>query len=442
MAVQPEDIRLLSNPRFRRLLESRMLGQTAQNAMMYALLILVVEDTGSSVQSVILVAAFTLPGIVLSLPAGAAADVIPKRLTLTLGYFLRAVIAAALIYYSDDLVYIYLLAAASSVVLQFFSPAEAATVPALVRREQLTAANSWMLFILILGQIVGLVVMAPLLLKALDARAVFVACTALFLAATYVIGWMASGFSEYRAEKPAAPGFVAATREGFRILRHDRHVYLSTIYLTTAIALSRVLVVLLPKYTENVLNIQPEDTVFIAAPAAVGAGIGLLLAPPLTRLIGAWRIVAFAFGLFLLGLGALGLAVYVEDVIRGRFDLGTIDLGEETFGVSGSITVTMLLAIPLGFAFTLVSVASRVVMNQRAPPEAQGRVYAVQMALGDLFSLPLLLLVGIIADSVGVRTTLLAATAGGGLIAAYLTVSRPWGPSGRQRIGSEATGTP
>jgi MFS family permease len=430
MAVQPEDIRLLSNPRFRRLLESRMLGQTAQNAMMYALLILVVEDTGSSVQSVILVAAFTLPGIVLSLPAGAAADVIPKRLTLTLGYFLRALIAAALIYYSDDLVYIYLLTAASSVVLQFFSPAEAATVPALVRRDQLTAANSWMVFILILGQIVGLVVMAPLLLKALDARAVFVACTALFLAATYVIGWMASGFSVYRQEKPAELGFVEATREGFRILRNDRRVYLSTIYLTTAIGLSRVLVVLLPKYTENVLNIQAEDTVFIAAPAALGAGIGLLLAPPLARFIGAWRIVAFAFGLFLLGLGALGLAVYVQDVIRGRFDLGTIDLGEETFGVSGSITVTMLLAFPLGFAFTLVSVASRVVMNQRAPPEAQGRVYAVQMALGDLLSLPLLLLVGIIADSVGVRTTLLAATVGAGLIAGYLTVSRQWGPSG------------
>jgi MFS family permease len=271
--------------------------------------------------------------------------------------------------------------------------------------------------------------MAPLLLKALDARTVFVACTALFLIATYVIGWMASGFSEYREKNPAAPGFVETTREGFRILRNNRRAYLSTIYLTTAIALSRVLVVLLPKYTENVLNIKAEDTVFIAAPAALGAGIGLLLAPPLARLIGAWRIVALAFGLFLLGLIALGLSVYVEDAIRGRFDLGTIDLGEETFGVSGAITVTMMLAIPLGFAFTLVSVASRVVMNQQAPPEAQGRVYAVQMALGDLLSLPPLLLVGIVADSAGVRATLLAASLTAAAGALYLTFSRGSGSS-------------
>ena len=435
MAVAPEDIRLLVNPRFRRLLEARLLGQTAQNAMLYALLILVVEDSGSSLQSAILVAAFTLPGIVLSLPAGAAADVIAKRLTLTLGYLLRALIAAALIYYGDDdLVYIYLFAAASSVVSQFFSPAEAATVPSLVRREQLTAANSWMLFILILGQIAGMVVMAPLLLKALDARAVFVACTALFLIATYVIGWMASGFSEKREKKPAAPGFVEMTREGFRILRNNRRAYLSTIYLTTALALSRVLVVLLPKYTENVLNIKAEDTVFIAAPAALGAGIGLLLAPPLARLIDAWRIVAPAFVLFLLGLIALGLSVYVEDAIRGRFDLGTIDLGEETFGVSGAITVSMILAVPLGFAFTLVSVASRVVMNQQAPPEAQGRVYAVQMALGDLLSLPLLLLVGVAADSVGVRATLLAASLTAAAGAIYLTF---WRRSGSPIVAPE-----
>ena len=434
MAVRPEDIRLLANPRFRRLLESRVLGQTAQNAMLYAMLILVVQESGSSVQSAILVAAFTLPGIVLSLPAGATADVIPKRLTLTLGYLLRAVIAAALIYYGDDLAYIYLLAAASSVVLQFFSPTEAATVPSLVRWEQLTAANSWMLFILILGQIAGMVVMAPLLLKALDARAVFVACTALFLIATYVIGWMASGFSEYREKKPGAAGFFEMTQEGFRILRNNRRAYLSTIYLTTAIALSRVLVVLLPKYTENVLNINAEDTVFIAAPAALGAGIGLLVAPPLARLIGAWRIVAPAFVLFLLGLIALGLSVYVDEAIRGRFDLGTIDLGEETFGVSGAITVTMMLAIPLGFAFTLVSVASRVVMNQQAPPEAQGRVYAVQMALGDLLSLPLLLLVGVVADSVGVRATLLAVSLTAAAGAMYLT---SWRRSGSPIVAPE-----
>jgi len=92
------------------------------------------------------------------------------------------------------------------------------------------------------------------------------------------------------------------------------------------------------------------------------------------------------------------------------------------------ITVSMLLAVPLGLAFSLVSVAARVVMNEHARPEAQGRVFAVQMALGDFLSLLPLLLVGVIADIVGVRATLLAAALSAIAVAGYLTFSRRFGP--------------
>src|SRR3972149_1479552 len=118
MAVQPEDIRLLRNPRFRRLLESRVIGQTAQNALLYTLLILVVEETGSSVQSTVLIMAFTIPSIILGIPAGTIADILPKRFTLTAGYLLRAAVVGALIYYRGDVWAIFLLAAAFSSVGQ------------------------------------------------------------------------------------------------------------------------------------------------------------------------------------------------------------------------------------------------------------------------------------------------------------------------------------
>src|SRR2546425_12310702 len=113
MAVEPEDIRLLKNPRFRRLLEARLLGQTAQNATLYALLIAVVDRGGSSIDATLLIVAIALPSIVFGIPAGTIADMLPRRFTLTLGYVARGLISAALIYYHDDLWSIYLLAAAS-----------------------------------------------------------------------------------------------------------------------------------------------------------------------------------------------------------------------------------------------------------------------------------------------------------------------------------------
>ena len=422
-----DDVRLLKNPRFRRLVEARIIGQTAQNAMLYALFILVVNETGSSVQSTILVIAFAVPSIVLGIPAGAVADMLPRRFTLTVGYLLRAAIVASLVFYSDSTLSIFLLAAAFSTVGQFFAPAEAAVVPVLVRRDQLPAANALMVLTLILGQIAGMVVLAPVLLKLIDARSVFVASTLLLLWATYIMGWMASGFTQAEEEKRTSFGFMEAMQEGFRILRGDRHAYLAIVYLVTSLSLLKVLVILLPKYTEDVLEISTEDTVYVAAPAAMGAALGLALAPPLSRWLGAWRVVAFGFALFLLGLVGLGLVVYVRDFIQSNLDLG-ISFVEDEVGVSSVITVSMLLAVPLGLAFSLVSVAARVVMNEHARPEAQGRVFAVQMALGDFLSLLPLLLVGVIADIVGVRATLLAAALSAIAVAGYLTFSRRFGP--------------
>lgn len=424
-----EEIRLLENPPFRRLLESRILGQCAQNALLYALLILVVADSDSSIHSTLLVLAFTLPSIILGIPAGTAADLLPKRFTLTLGYLLRALVAAALVFYTDNLLFVYLLAAASSAIGQFFSPAEASVVPAVVRRDQLSAANSLMILTLVLGQIAGMVAIAPLLIKLMGEEAVFVVCTILFLGATYVIGWMASGFTQAQDEKPLAIGFMQATREGFNILRTNRHAYLAIVYLVTAVALSRVLVILLPKYVKDVLDIAPEDTVFVAAPAAIGAAFGLLLAPPLTNWLGAWRVVIGGFAVYLAGLVGLGLVVYVRAFIDANLDLG-ISFVEDEVGVSSVITVTMLLAIPIGFAFTLTSVAARVVMNEQAPQEAQGRVFGVQMSLGDLLTLLPLLLVGVVADVVGVRATLLACAIAAVAATTYLTFSKRFGPPG------------
>ncbi len=183
----------------------------------------------------------------------------------------------------------------------------------------------------------------------------------------------------------------------------------------------------MPEYTENVLDIAAEDTVFVAAPAAIGAGLGLLLVPLLARLFGAWRVVVFGFSVFLLALVGLGLVVYVRDFIQANLDLG-ISFVEDEVGVSSVITVAMLLAIPVGFAFSLVSVSGRVVMNEQAPPETQGRVFAVQSALGELLSLLPLLVVGVVADVVGVRATLLASALAATVVTGYLTFSRRFGP--------------
>ena len=286
-----------------------------------------------------------------------------------------------------------------------------------------------MMLTLVLGQIAGIVMIAPLLIWLVAPEAVFLVCAGLFLFAAYIIGWLTTGFGPLPGERTQAMGFIAATREGFHILRTDRRAYLAMIYLVTATALSRVLIILLPKYTRDALQISPEDTVFVAAPAAIGAALGLVFVPMGVRLLGAWRVVIFGFATLLVGMLGLGLVVYVRDFIIQNFNFG-LGFLEFDVGVSSVITMAMLLAIPLGFAYTLVSVGTRVVMNQQAPLEAQGRVFAVQMAVGDTLSLLPLLLVGVVADLVGARATLLVSAVAAMAATGYLTFSNRWGPRG------------
>jgi hypothetical protein len=252
----------------------------------------------------------------------------------------------------------------------------------------------------------------------------------LFAIAAWIV-LLARRFTARVPESAAPMGFIEATRHGFEILRTDRKAYRAIVYLVISIALSKVLIILLPEYTRTVLDIEPEDAVFVALPAALGAALALLLVPVMSGLLGAWRVAAFGFVLLLLGLLGMGFVVYLRDFIMDNVDLGFAFVEEEV-GVSSVITMTMLLAIPIGFAFTLVGVATRVVLNEQAPPEAQGRVFAVQMAIGDLLSLLPLLIVGIAADTFGVRTTLITATVTAMIVSGYLTFgrrSRPERPS-------------
>jgi MFS family permease len=421
MALEPRDVGLLSNSRFRRLLESRLLGHTGQNATIYAVFILAVGEENSSFNAALLLTASLVPSILLGIPAGYIVDQSPKRLVLTLGYMARALICLVLLATDLQLEEILLLAAASSIVGQFLGAAEPSIVPAIVPTERLPAANSMMILAHVAAQVIGLVALAPLLLKQVSADAVFVTSAALLFGAALITGVFARDFTP---PPPApAPGAPAGGEPQPERFAYTRRAYLATLYLTVTVVMSKIIVAVFPAYADDVLGIAPEDIVFVAAPAAIGAGIGIVLAPPLCR-IGAFWVASTAFVLSLIGLLTLGFVADFRDVIQSNINIG-IGFVEEEVGVSSVITVTMLLAIPIGMALSVNNVASRVVLNQEMPQRSQARAFAIQSVLADLVALVPVLGVGLIADAVGAGSTLIATTVAAIGLSIYLVLGRP-----------------
>jgi MFS family permease len=441
MAVQPEDVRLLANDPFRHLLESRAVGQIGQNALLYTLLILIVNETGSSIYSTLLVTAFILPSILLGLPAGGLADVLPRRPLLVLGYVVRAVLVAGIIISSDDVWTILLLVLAFSTVGQFTGPAESAALPVLVRRDQLAAGNSLFVLSVMVGQGVGAVVLAPFILKIFGARVSLGVAAAMFLWAAFIVSLVTGLRARPIAESVHRDegGLMDALTAGWAVLRSSRPAFLVLVYLTAVGTLGKALAVLAPYYTKDVLGIETENTVFVVAPAGIGAVTALLLAPPLARWLGALKVAAVGFVLYVLGIVGLGLVVLVRDFLLENVELG-LAFVEREVGVSSVVTMAMILAIPVGFAATVVGIAGKAVLNQEAPEGKQGRVFATQSALSDALSLLPLFAIGGVAELVGVREVLLVAAVATFVVGVYLSVSRRFGP--RPQVQPAEAGSP
>src|SRR3990170_4975793 len=442
MAVQPEDLRLLANSRFRRLMEARAVAQTGQNAMLYTLLILVVNETASSIHSTLLITAWMLPAILIGVPAGGLADVLPKRALLVAGYAGRAAPVAAMILCVDGVWTLCLLVLAFSSVGQVSGPAEAAALPILVRRDQLTGANSWMVLSLMVGQAAGAVALAPFVLKFIGAETCL-AIAALLLAAAAFIATSVTGLRAGSGGQAAPPpvGLLESLAAGGSVLWTSRRAFLALVYLTVVGTLAKALAVLAPHYTRDVLKIATENTVFVVAPAAIGALLALVVTPPLARWAGAARMAALGFVLYVLGIVGLGLIVYVKDFIVDNMELG-LPFVEREVGVSSVsiVTMAMILAIPLGFAATIVGVAGKAVLNEEAPEGKQGRVFATQGALSDALSLAPLFAIGGVAELVGVREVLLVAAVAAFLAGVYLGVSRRFGPPRRSSQRARGNG--
>ena len=122
---------------------------------------------------------------------------------------------------------------------QFFGPAEAAAIPDLVRRRQLLAANTLFTFTFTISQMIGIVLLAPWLIKFAGAPALFVIIALMYLVCSGLVMLLpasqppARGLDTLRRET-----IVADTRrdlgEAWSFITTDRQTWWSMVYLTTA----------------------------------------------------------------------------------------------------------------------------------------------------------------------------------------------------------------
>src|SRR5204863_2498460 len=122
-----------------------------------------------------------------------------------------------------------------------------------------------------------------------------------------------------------------------------------------------------------------------------------------------------------------GLAFLVSVITAGHPPLIQLPtLGEVSF----LVLPVMALALVAGLGFVAIMVPSQTFLQERAPVDLRGRVFAVQLMLSNFASIVPLLLLGGLADVIGVDKTLLLIgllIAGAGVISVRIVPGEaPW----------------
>ena len=386
---------LLKNSRFLQLWIGQGTSFLGDAVSMVALVVLVVQVTGSASAVGGALIARLLPTLASPL-AGVLADRLDRRLVLVASDLARAILVLGLIF-ATNLATIYVLVFFMGLARTLFNPTVRAAFPSVVGRGDLTRANALMGGTFSVSETAG-PALGGLLVATVGVDAAFVLDAATYLVSAVLLSLIPLPRPQ-REEDDA--GFGEDLRSGFSYLSRSR--------VPLAIVLGAFLTVL-------TVNITIPAEVFLARETfdAGNAGYGLLVG-----LYGGGMVLGSA------------LMVTLGDRVRllPLYFFGVFATALALFGTGLSPTFALALGalVVAGIANGTENVATDTILQKRVPDAFLGRVFSVRFfgfSVGEVFAYGI---GGAVVDASGARFTYLlagAATAAAGLmILAFLVIA-------------------
>ena len=403
--VSTEGSLLHGNTNFSRLWGSQALSQTAQNILNFALIIRVFElahGTRFGNSSVaLLILSFGVPSVIFAAVAGVYVDRWNRRKVMVVTNFARAILVLGYLFFEHNLVIVVILSFLISTLTQFFSPAEAATIPLVVPHEKLLQANSLFIFTLNASFVIGYSVSTPVI-ALFGTNGPYFLTSLMFLIATLLViplpgnkpmakftGGIGTLFRTIRTE-------VAGN---FRLIRTNHNLIFPIFQLTMTQATVGVVLALAPALSLAVLAAPIKATALILIiPAGVGMVLGVVAIGSITKRFTKLQIVSYGLlggSVFLVLLGLTG-------ILHRTFH------GSQLATLAQISVVVAIVVLALGILNAMVSTAAQTMLQEHTTDETRGKVFgALNMMVNIAATLPILF-AGILADLTSVTEVLMA----------------------------------
>lgn len=414
---------VLRNRYFLRLWVAQLISQTIMNAANYGLIILIAAQSGSVFATGGAIAAFSLPAALFGAPAGVMVDRFDKRRVLWMSNVLRGLASfgfvISLFIDSHALVPVYLLAFVIAMVGQFFAPAEGAAIPLLVDEDELVNALALFNITFTLSQALGLIVIGPLILAALPpslpvggffhhtvivlpVQVLFMVVSLLYLVCALLIVSIPHRKLMNRATpehaRPLARngqrlvGIWAGVTECWGFIRHRPALLASVLQLSLTGTVLAIIAEIAPSFVRDFFHLSANYAALVFIPAGLGLVLGSIALPHAIKRVRrrSWLIAA---GVITLS-GCALLLTFVR-LIAIYFRHGAWWQSWTYIGI------VLVLTFLMGLGLDLVNIPAQTTMQGLSPDYIKGRVLALQMMLYNAATVPVVFLVGLAADSLG-----------------------------------------
>ncbi len=333
----------------------------------------------------ILMLSFTLPAILFGSAGGIFVDRFSKKLVLTVSNYIQTVLMLLLAFLPRDFFMLLVLTFGISTLAQFFTPAQQAAIPVLVKRENFMAANavysSTMMGALIVGFAIGepILSLAKSWLGAGYGQEVVVGV--LYLFSGLAVQPINFGTENKLSGDDSCPRINPWIdfKAGLRYLTKNRLILNAMLQLTTLYCVFAALMVLTIRLAADFGLKEKQFGFFLAA-----AGVGMVFG---AAILGHW-----------------GDKLHHKPLPLMGFLIMSLVLGVFTF--THNLILALGLSAFLGIGAALIGVPMQTLIQQHTPPAMHGKVFGFQNHIVNIALSAPLAITGPLTDVLGLRTVL------------------------------------
>jgi predicted MFS family arabinose efflux permease len=407
---------LFSNQQFMSLWIAQIFSQFADRAV-FVLFVAVLTSqnmaspakhpVGAAEMTSWLYIAFTIPAIVLSPVAGVYVDRWSNKTVLIVSNLARAIFVGLVTvpwiaaYPKSCLMLAFLVSIGS----QFFGPAETASIPRLVKKDDLFHANSLFFTTMMIALGFGFAIGEPIISQTGIGNAPYAVASGFLIAAILLLGIdeHKRNNGKQKGTSPTNDSWWEELRIGIAYIVDNPTVFRAiskiTLLFSTIITLNIIAVGL----AEQVMHIQPFQFGYVVAAAGLGMAVGNVLVARCSKAL-SYQLLTyggfFSLGLFMSILGSLG---FIQRYIFPYFGLS------EVYFRGWLMLVPLSLALCIGVSSAFVAVPTQAALQAAVPEDFRGKVFGAQNTAMSAASTIPVVLAGLSTDNLpgGVSTTLL-----------------------------------